>query len=59
MSVSRVPWAVSQLGPPLLVGAAILLVHSMPTGFLAFLAAWTLLSLPLGMLVGHCSLDGS
>ena len=43
-------------GPPLLIGLAMSLVYAMPTETLAFLVAWVLLSVPLGMLLGHCAL---
>ncbi|WP_428484518.1 hypothetical protein [Rhodopila sp.] len=43
-------------GPPLLVGLTALLLHLLPTEAVNFLVVWTLTSVPVGMLIGHCSL---
>jgi hypothetical protein len=44
-------------GPPLMAMAGACLLQSLPYGVLDFLTAWTLFSVPLGMMVGHCALS--
>lgn len=44
-------------GPPLVAIAAACLLRSLPEGVLDFLTAWTLISVPLGIVVGHCALS--
>ena len=40
-----------------LVTAAIaILFYTIPSMFLTILAIWTLISIPIGLLVGHCAL---
>ncbi len=43
--------------PPLVGAAAALLLHALPPGVIEFLMAWTLLSLPVGVVVGHFALS--
>ncbi|HEY0184330.1 MAG TPA: hypothetical protein VGC09_16080 [Rhodopila sp.] len=47
----------SLFGPPLLVAASVFLLNLLPGGLLAFLTAWVVLSVPVGLLVGHCILS--
>ncbi len=47
----------SLIGPPLIVGLSVLLVNILPREVIDVLSVWTLLSLPVGMLIGHCSLN--
>ena len=53
----RSPRLVSIIGPPASIVAAALVLHLLPKEVLAFLAAWILLSLPIGVLIGHCVLS--
>lgn len=43
-----------RLGPPLIVGVTVGVVYVASNEILGLLAAWTLLSIPIGALVGHC-----
>jgi hypothetical protein len=44
-------------GPPAMVVAGMLLLFVLPNQALAVLAAWTLVSFPIGILIGHCVLN--
>ncbi|MBS0640290.1 MAG: hypothetical protein U1E70_01255 [Acetobacteraceae bacterium] len=44
-------------GPPLVAMGAACLLQSLPQGVLDFLTAWMLVSLPVGIVVGHCALS--
>ena len=51
-------WRVLEMGGPPLIGiATACLLHSLPEGMVDFLTAWTLVSLPIGMVIGHCALS--
>ncbi|HEX2942924.1 MAG TPA: hypothetical protein VHO91_17870 [Rhodopila sp.] len=50
--------AISVFGPPVLAAAGASLVYMIPTGILMALATWTLLSVPAGIFVGHCTSSG-
>lgn len=45
------------LGTPVLIGAAIFLLHLLPSEVLTILTAWILASFPIGVLIGHCVLS--
>lgn len=49
---------VSVFGPPLLVAGMASLMYMMPTGALMLLTVWALLSVPVGIILGHCTLSG-
>jgi hypothetical protein len=44
-------------GPILLVAVGACLLQSLPDGVLEFLTAWTLVSVPVGVVIGHCALS--
>jgi hypothetical protein len=44
-------------GPPLIVAITVFLLYLLPSEVLAVLTAWTLLSFPIGVLIGHCVLS--
>jgi hypothetical protein len=44
-------------GPPLIAITGACLLQTLPNGLLDFLSAWTLVSVPLGMMIGHCALS--
>jgi hypothetical protein len=44
-------------GPILLVAAGVCLLQSLPEGVLEFLTAWTMVSVPAGIVIGHCALS--
>ncbi|MFL5280335.1 MAG: hypothetical protein ACJ8AW_04900 [Rhodopila sp.] len=43
-------------GPPLIAAGLACLLQFLPQSLMDFIMAWTLLSLPVGVLVGHCAL---
>jgi hypothetical protein len=45
------------MGLPILVVLTSTLMHVLPLKVAVLLTAWTLLSLPLGIAVGHCALS--
>ena len=53
----RSPRLASIIGPPAAIVAAALVLHLLPREVLAFLTAWILISLPVGVLIGHCVLS--
>ena len=44
-------------GPPLIAIASAYLLRLLPNGILDFLTVWVLVSLPLGLMIGHCALS--
>ncbi|MEA2737390.1 MAG: hypothetical protein QOH05_697 [Acetobacteraceae bacterium] len=50
------PRLMAILGPPTLVAGSVFLMHTLPSAVLTFLTVWTLASLPIGVLIGHCAL---
>jgi hypothetical protein len=46
----------SILGPPFLVASTASVLYLTPAAVLGLLAAWTLVSIPVGILLGHCVL---
>ena len=48
--------AVELAAPPGLVVGSLAVLYFLPPVVLDFLTAWTLLSLPLGVIIGHCAL---
>ena len=44
-------------GPPLIAAVGIFLLPLLPLGVLEVLTAWTLLSVPVGIVLGHCALS--
>jgi hypothetical protein len=44
-------------GPVVLVAAGACLLQSLPESVLEFLTAWTLVSVPVGVVIGHCALS--
>jgi hypothetical protein len=44
-------------GLPLLAIAAATLMHTLPLRVVGLLLAWSLFSLPLGIVIGHCALS--
>jgi hypothetical protein len=56
-STDKLPGRLVILGMPLLVIGSVLLLHILPNEVLALLTAWTLLSFPVGVLIGHCVLS--
>ena len=44
-------------GPPMIVAITVYLLHFLPNEVLTFLTAWTLVSFPIGVLIGHCVLS--
>ena len=47
----------SLVGPPVLIAIAALMVFALPTEVLMILLAWSVMSFPIGMLIGHCVLS--
>ena len=45
------------VSPPIIVGLTACLVHVASVEVLSFLMAWTTLSIPVGVLIGHCALS--
>lgn len=43
--------------PMLLVAAGASLLQSLPESVLEFLTAWVLVSVPVGVVIGHCALS--
>jgi hypothetical protein len=52
-------WAKSMtaIGPSVMVVTGVFLVFLLPSEVLAILTVWTLASLPIGVLIGHCVLN--
>lgn len=44
--------------PPLVAFASVVLTQTLPEPVLMFFSAWLLLSVPVGILIGHCILNG-
>lgn len=51
------PGVVSLIGPPIGVMACVFILFMLPSAVLTVLAAWTLGSIPVGVLIGHCALS--
>jgi hypothetical protein len=51
------PGLIAICGPPVIVAITVYLLHFLPNEVLTFLAAWTLASFPIGVLIGHCVLS--
>lgn len=47
----------SIVGPPLAAVGGVFFLYLLSAEALEFLTAWTVLSFPVGMLVGHCALS--
>ncbi len=47
----------AMLGPPAIVVVTAGLLHVLPTDVLNLLTAWTLLSFPIGIIIGHLALS--
>jgi hypothetical protein len=45
------------LGPAALVAIGVFVLHLLPAQILNVLTAWTLVSFPIGVLIGHCALS--
>ncbi len=50
-------WPWSFLAPPLLVGLTLGFITIVPIEVIGGLLAWLLVSLPIGVLIGHCALS--
>jgi len=47
-----------ELASPPLIGVVLAwFLHALPHGVMEFLMAWTLLSLPIGVVIGHLALS--
>lgn len=46
------------LGGVVVPAISVYLLHFLPSEVLIFLMAWTLVSFPIGVLIGHCVLSG-
>ena len=55
--MGKTDWIGTLLGPPLLVASIAFFVSLAPREVIDFLTAWTLLSCPVGVLVGHLALS--
>ncbi len=51
------PWLVQLAGPPMAVAGCVFALSLLPREVLAVLTAWTLGSVPIGVLFGHCVLS--
>ena len=51
------PGVTSALTPPVIVVTAAILLMLLPSEIRIALTVWTLMSLPIGVLVGHCVLN--
>jgi hypothetical protein len=56
-SGGKLKGAISIIGPPLMAAVCAYLLHLLPSSVLIFLTAWTLVSFPIGVLIGHCALS--
>lgn len=56
-SEDKSPGLIELLGPAVIAAVSVFLLYFLPGEVRAFLTAWGLTSVPIGVLIGHCVLS--